>query len=61
MRGSRGKEQQYGGERPLLYKKESKSNLNSLVNFAVHLDPRMNFLCTGDDFIVKHAICPDSF
>ena len=51
MRGSRGKEQQYGGERPLLYKKESKSNLNSLVNF----------LCTGDDFIVKHAICPDSF
>ena len=41
MRGSRSKVQQYGGERTLLNKKETQSILNSLVNFAVYLDPRM--------------------
>ena len=41
MRGSRSKVQQYGGERTLLYKKETQSFLNSLVNFAVYLDLRM--------------------
>ena len=41
MRGSKSKAQQYGGERTLLYKKEAYSILNSLVNFAVYLDPRM--------------------
>ena len=41
MRGSRSKVQQYGGERTLLYKKETQSILNSLVNFAVYLDLRM--------------------
>ena len=41
MRGCRSKVQQHGGERTLLYKKETQSILNSLVNFAVYLDLRM--------------------
>ena len=40
MRGSISA-QQYGGERILLYKKETLSIPNSLVNFAVCLDPGM--------------------
>ena len=41
MRGSRSKAQQYGGERTLLYKNEIQFILNSLVNFALCLDPSM--------------------
>ena len=42
MRGSRSKAQQYIGNRTLLYKKLIYYHLlNSLVNFAVFLDPRI--------------------
>ena len=44
MHRSRSKAEQYGGGLTLLYKKETLSILNSLVNFAVCLDPRMSIL-----------------
>ena len=49
MRGSRNKTQQHGGERTLLYKKEILSILNSLVTFAVCLDP-----CMSMSFLFLH-------
>ena len=43
-------QQQYEGERTLLYKKIIFSILNSLVNFAVYLDLRTWFLQMGQLF-----------